>query len=51
MVEQLVIPSIPQVFRLAAVLDNFKLGLGDVAIVLAFTSLRWEEASPCSSTV
>ena len=39
-----IIPSIPQVLRLAAALDNFKPGLGDVAIVLAFTGLRWEEA-------
>jgi integrase len=40
---RVVIPSIPQVLRLAAALDNFKPGLGDVAIVLAFTGLRWEE--------
>jgi integrase len=39
-----IIPSIPQVLRLAAALDVFKPGLGDVAIVLAFTGLRWEEA-------
>jgi hypothetical protein len=32
------------VLRLAAALDHFKPGLGDVAIVLAFTGLRWEEA-------
>lgn len=32
------------VMRLAAALDHFKPGLGDVAIVLAFTGLRWEEA-------
>ncbi len=30
--------------RLAAGLDHFKPGLGDVAVVLAFTGLRWEEA-------
>jgi integrase len=35
---------IPQVLRLAEALDRFKLGLGDVAMVLAFTGLRWEEA-------
>jgi integrase len=42
---RVVIPSIPQVLRLAAALDHFKPGLGDVAIVLAFTGLRWEEAA------
>ncbi len=41
---RVIIPSIPQVLRLAAALDKFKPGLGDVAIVLAFTGLRWEEA-------
>jgi integrase len=41
---RVVIPSIPQVIRLAEALDHFKLGLGDVAMVLAFTGLRWEEA-------
>ena len=41
---RVVIPSIPQVIRLAEALDRFKLGLGDVAMVLAFTGLRWEEA-------
>jgi integrase len=41
---RVVIPSIPQVIRLAEALDLFKLGLGDVAMVLAFTGLRWEEA-------
>jgi len=41
---RVVIPSIPQVLRLAAALDHFKPGLGDVAVVLAFTGLRWEEA-------
>jgi integrase len=41
---RVVIPSIPQVLRLADALDHFKPGLGDVAIVLAFTSPRWEEA-------
>jgi integrase len=41
---RVVIPSIPQVERLAAALDHFKPGLGDVAMVLAFTGLRWEEA-------
>ena len=38
------IPSIPQVLRLAEALDHFKPGLGDVAMLLAFTGLRWEEA-------
>jgi integrase len=41
---RVIIPSIPQVLRLAEALDNFKPGLGDVAMVLAFTGLRWEEA-------
>ena len=41
---RVLIPSIPQVLRLAAALDEFKLGLGNVAMVLAFTGLRWEEA-------
>jgi integrase len=41
---KVIIPSIPQVLRLAAALDHFKPGLGDVAMVLAFTGLRWEEA-------
>ena len=41
---RVIIPSIPQVFRLAQALDLFKAGLGDVAMVLAFTGLRWEEA-------
>jgi integrase len=41
---RVIIPSIPQVLRLAAALDQFKPGLGDVAVVLAFTGLRWEEA-------
>jgi integrase len=41
---RIIIPSIPQVMRLAQGLDHFKPGLGDVAIVLAFTGLRWEEA-------
>ena len=40
----MIIPSIPQVLRLAQALDLFKPGLGDVAIVLAFTGMRWEEA-------
>jgi len=40
---RVVIPSIPQVLRLAEALDQFKPGLGDVATVLAFTGLRWEE--------
>jgi integrase len=40
---RVVIPSIPQVLRLAAALDHFKPGLGDVAVVLAFTGLRWDE--------
>jgi integrase len=41
---RVIIPSIPQVIRLAQALDGFKPGLGDVAMVLAFTGLRWEEA-------
>jgi integrase len=41
---RVLIPSIPQVVRLAEALDHFKHGLGDVAMVLAFTGLRWEEA-------
>jgi integrase len=41
---RVVIPSIPQVLRLAEAIDHFKPGLGDVALVLAFTGLRWEEA-------
>jgi integrase len=41
---RILIPSIPQVLRLAEALDYFKPGLGDVAIVMAFTGLRWEEA-------
>src|SRR5208282_5078916 len=41
---RVLIPSIPQVVRLAEALDNFKPGLGDVAMILAFTGLRWEEA-------
>jgi integrase len=41
---RVIIPSIPQVLRLATALDRFKPGLGDVAVVLAFTGLRWEEA-------
>lgn len=41
---RVLIPSIPQVMRLAEALDHFKPGLGDVAMVMAFTGLRWEEA-------
>jgi integrase len=41
---RVIIPSIPQVLRLAQALDMFKPSLGDVAMVLAFTGLRWEEA-------
>ncbi|MGH3342868.1 MAG: site-specific integrase [Carbonactinosporaceae bacterium] len=41
---RVLIPSIPQVLRLAEALDHFKPTLGDVATVLAFTGLRWEEA-------
>lgn len=41
---RVIIPSIPQVLRLALALDHFKPGVGDVAMVLAFTGLRWEEA-------
>jgi integrase len=41
---RVIVPSIPQVLRLAAALDHFKPGLGDVAMILAFTGLRWEEA-------
>ena len=36
--------SIPQVMRLAQALDHFKPGLGDVAVLMAFTGLRCEEA-------
>jgi hypothetical protein len=32
------------VLRLAQALELFKPGLGDMAMVLAFTGLRWEEA-------
>jgi integrase len=42
---RIIIPSIPQVLRLAAALDHFKPGLGDVAMILAFTGLRWEAAA------
>jgi integrase len=41
---RVLIPSIPQVMRLAEALDHFKKGLGDVAMLMAFTGLRWEEA-------
>ena len=41
---RVLIPSIPQVLRLADAMDHFKPGLGDVAMLLAFTGLRWEEA-------
>lgn len=41
---RVIIPSIPQVLRLAEAIDKFKPGLGDVVMVLAFTGLRWEEA-------
>jgi integrase len=41
---RVLIPSIPQVLRLAEALDHFKPGLGDVATLMAFTGLRWEEA-------
>jgi integrase len=40
---RVLIPSIPQVMRLAEALDHFKKGLGDVAMLMAFTGLRWEE--------
>jgi integrase len=43
-VRRVIIPSIPQVLRIADALDRFKPGLGDVTMVLAFTGLRWEEA-------
>jgi len=46
---RVIIPSIPLVLRLAQALDLFKPGLGDVAMVLAFTCLRWEEAVACRS--
>jgi integrase len=46
---RVIIPSIPQVLRLAEALDRFKSGLGDVAMVLAFTGLRWEEAVAVST--
>jgi len=41
---RVIMPSIPRVLRLAEALDRFKPGLGNVAMVLAFTGLRWEEA-------
>ena len=41
---RVLIPSIPQVVRLAEALEHFKPGLGDVTMILAFTGLRWEEA-------
>ena len=41
---RVLIPSIPQVMRLAEARDHFKNGLGDVAMLMAFTGLRWEEA-------
>jgi integrase len=41
---KVLIPSIPQVLRLAEARVKFMPGLGDVALVLAFTGLRWEEA-------
>jgi hypothetical protein len=44
-----IIPDIPQVLRLAAAVDRFKPGLGDVAMALAFAGLRWEEAGPRQS--
>jgi hypothetical protein len=43
-------PQHPQVLLLAEALDKFKPGLGDVAIVLAFTGLRWEEAVAVPAT-
>jgi hypothetical protein len=33
------------VLRRAAAIDHLKPGLGDVAMVLAFTGLRWEKAA------
>ena len=41
---RVIIPSIPQVLRLAEALDKLKPGLGDMAMVVAFAGLRWEEA-------
>jgi integrase len=38
------------VLRLVEALDKFKPGLGDVATVLAFTGLRWEEAVAVPAT-
>jgi integrase len=40
---KVLVPSIPQVVRLAEALDHFKPGLGDVAKVIAFVGPRWEE--------
>lgn len=41
--ERLAVPLARDVVK-AVALDHFKPGLGDVAMVLAFTGLRWEEA-------
>ena len=41
---RVLIPSIPQVLRLAEALDRVKPGLGDGAMGLALTGLRWGEA-------
>ena len=40
----LLVPILKEEGFLAEALDQFKPGLGDVAMVLAFTGLRWEEA-------
>jgi hypothetical protein len=44
---RVIIPSIPQVVRLAQALDLFKPGLGDVAMVLAFTGRGGRRLWPC----
>jgi hypothetical protein len=41
---RVIITSIPRVLRLAQALNVFKAGLGNAAMVLAFTGLRWQEA-------
>lgn len=40
---KVLVPSIPQVVRLAEALDHFKPGLGDIAKLIAFVGPRWEE--------
>jgi hypothetical protein len=43
---RVLIPSIPQVIRLAEALDHFKHWLGDVAMVLAFPGCVGKRPSP-----